>query len=119
MYDITTAADSINCIMGYWSSSDPSAVELSDLLIQSPNLMDQYGNPAWQLGVDGITVIPANITPTDDQVAAYNLKHSPTFAQQKAASIQANIGTILQQLLSGPTPTDPWVIALLAALNNA
>ena len=61
----------------------------------------------------------ANITPTDDQVAAYNLKYAPTFAQQKAASIVAALPAILQQLLSGPTPTDPWVVAFLAALNNA
>lgn len=114
---VTYQTDENGLLLGWYS--DPAGVELSDVFADSSDLVDQYGNPLWQLGADGVTVTPANITPTDEQVAAYNAKYAPTFAQQKAASIQAEIGTILQGLLSGPTPTDPWVVALLAALNQA
>ena len=46
-------------------------------------------------------------------VVGYNSK------PDRAESVAAALPGILQQLLSGPTPTDPWVVAFLAALNNA
>ena len=114
---VTYQIDDNRYLLGWYS--DPAGVELSDVFAESSDLVDQYGNPAWQLAADGVTVSATNITTTDDQVAAYNLKYAPTLAQQKASSIAAALPAILQQLLSGPTPTDPWVVAFLAALNNA
>jgi len=98
-------------ITGWFSSSDPSSVQLSSVLEDVTQWFDSYGNPLWQLNADG-SIVATSISPTA-------IQQSGKLKSDQVSAIAAALPGILQKMQSSPVPTDPWVVAFVAAIKAA
>lgn len=87
MYD-TTVIDSVTYITGYWSSSDPNAVDLDPQLESVMSWYDDNGNPMWVLNGDG-TIVNQPIVVTQT-----------TKTTQTVSTATADLNTVIQGIIN-------------------
>lgn len=88
-----------NYVTGYSVSS--KGKELPEILRGVIQWRDEYGNPKWELLGDG-SVVPANITPTQEQINERNTR----VLMGKAESVL--LRTIVEAIKGTTTPAQSW-----------